>query len=248
MQPQRQAKNGSFPEPATGSHFGASRLSRLIPTQLLLLACLSVPGSGQATTTLDDAVIQEAMTSGCNRSHDLENYRGHLRRFDTVGPLWLAKPGKSRLRGFILPPYLRVYWYGRSHRCKDLELSQARELAGPEVWVVLFRIEDPPSPPGSKRTRHDQKVSRPSSVTYRNSDGRHEPLWERTRDSRAASWFYQHWIERESLVVAFEELSRDGQLYVDYTIEHEGSSYLTELEVFTLRLLPEDWWYASFRR
>ena len=216
---------------------------------LLFLGLTAAASRAQTAERLTDDIIEQAMLSGCNRSHDLERYRGQPRRFESVGPLWLTKAGKSRVRGFVLPPYLRVYFYGRSRRCKDLDIEQARELAGLEIWIALFRVEDPDSPPGSNRTTPDQKVFRPTSVTYRDSDGRrHEPLWERTRDSRMASWFFVQWIERESLVVAFDNLTRDGQLYVDYAIEHEGRSYLTDLEVFTLRLLPQDWWDAAFGR
>lgn len=117
----------------------------------LLLSSAALCGSVRAAgpTSMTELEIVSALEAGCSRSHRLEHYRGVGNRYDVIGPLWLTKPGEGRPRGVILPPFLRVYLYGRSRRCKKLgaeHVEKARALAGPEVWVVLWRHEGPPKP------------------------------------------------------------------------------------------------------
>ncbi len=195
---------------------------------------------------MTDAEIETALETGCRRNHPIEHYRGLGNRHDVLGPLWLEEPGEDRPRGVILPPFLRVYLAGRSRKCNNLDIDAARELAGPEIWVVLWRFEDPPSPPFRRHTTSDQKVLRPTEVRQRADGAWHKSLWTRSKDNWVSGWFGADWDDGEGLVAAFSDLSRIGALHVDYKVEEKGRSYLTESEIFSISTFREKWWAAAF--
>ena len=194
---------------------------------------------------LPDSTIEGAMRAGCARVDPMETYQPTGRRYDVTGPLFLAEGREPVPRGVILPPYLRVFLYGRDRGCKRATVDEARELAGPEVWVVLWRHEDPPNPPGQQRTNSTQRILRPTEVRWRSEGQWHEATETRTRDRWVHNWYGQEWIERESLVAEFPSLERIGSLHTDYKVEEDGSSYLTDSEIFSLTLFPEKWWFAA---
>ncbi len=218
----------------------------------VFLVLLSSGGLGAEGTVMTDAQIGATINAGCSRADPIEHYQGIGNRHQVLGPLWLEEPGEDRPRGVILPPYLRVYLYGRSHRCKKLyeswaeHVEKAREMAGPEVWVVLWRSEDPPSPPFQRHTTSDQKLLRPTEVRLRTDGTWHDPLWTRDRDRWARSWFSQDWDDGESLVATFSSLDHSGALHADYKVEEDGRSYLTESEIFSLTTFPGKWWKAAW--
>ncbi len=193
---------------------------------------------------LSDDEIRTLIDLGCGGRHPAENYRG-LADFDVFGPLWLAKPREERPRGVILTAPLRVYLLARGRRCGKITIDEAREFAGAEIWVVLWRFEDPPGEPGQSRVTSGQTVFTPTEVRYRADGAWHQPLWTRTKDSQVAAWYWQDWNEREGLIAAFPTLHRSGALHTDYRIEEKGQSYLTGSEIFTLSY-SDKWWQAAF--
>lgn len=193
---------------------------------------------------MGDAEIEAIITRACqpNPGYAIDHYKGDAgRRYDFVGPLWLSTAGKKGALGVILPPFLRLYHYGTSRNCRKVSVEEARPLAGPEIWVVLWRAEDPPSP-YRMRTTSDQRVLTPTEVKWRAGGKWHKPIWTRTRDSWISSWFGRDWNEKESLLAAFETLERDGALHVDYQVEEYARSYLTDSAVIPLTLFREKWW------
>ncbi|MBZ0112190.1 MAG: hypothetical protein K8J08_07010 [Thermoanaerobaculia bacterium] len=197
------------------------------------------------TGVLPDSTIAGAIRAGCGTTHPFETYQPTGRRYEVTGPLFLEEGRESVPRGVILPPYLRVFLYGRSRGCKRATVDEARELAGPEVWVVLWRHEDPPNPPGQQRTSLDQRILRPTEVRWRSEGRWHEATETRTRDRWIHNWYGQEWIERESLVAVFPTLKHNGALHADYKVEEDGRSYLTDSEIFSLTVLPKKWWLAA---
>ncbi|MDA8021157.1 MAG: hypothetical protein MPN21_27280 [Thermoanaerobaculia bacterium] len=191
----------------------------------------------QAWTDLD---IESAIQAGCDAGSRLHRQRGAYRSFDVPGPLWLAEPGDDRARGVVLPTFLRLFLYGSHYRCRDIDLDHARPLAGPETWVVLWRIEEPHR--GRSTPRSDQKVLRPTEVRLRSGGDWHHPVETRTRDRWANSWYFEDWDEKEGLVAVFERMPQDGSLFVDYNVEEDGRSYLTESSVFGLTMMPAKSW------
>lgn len=194
------------------------------------------------TRFLPDSTIERAIRAGCAMADPMETYQPPCRRYDVAGPLFLTEGREPVPRGVILPPYLRVFLYGRSRGCKRATVDEARELAGPEIWVVLWRHEDPPNPPGQQRTSLDQRILRPTEVRWRSEGQWHKATETRTRDSWIHNWYGSEWIERESLVAVFPKLERTGALHADYKVEEDGRSYLTDSEVFSLTMYPEKWW------
>lgn len=200
--------------------------------------------TADAEQPLADADVQAILDLACKRRHPAEYYRG-VHGFEVLGPLWLWEPDEERARGVILPPAMRVYLLGRGRRCGQVELADAREVAGPEIWVVVWRYEDPPGPPGRMHTTFDQKVLTPTEIRFHGGGRWHEPIWTRSRDSRVAGWYWEDWNEKESLVAAFSHLDRSGGLFAEYRVEEDGRSYLTESEVFSLSY-SDKWWSAAF--
>lgn len=194
---------------------------------------------------MSDETMEAAFTAGCNAGHPLNSNGGSGNRSQITIHLGLEKAREARARGVILPPFLRLFLYGRSMRCKDYDPVKARELAKPEVWVVIWRYEDPPHP-YSSGTTSKQKVLHPTQVRHFSKNSFHQPLHTRTRDRWAKDWFAEDWNEKESLLVAFASLDRTGALHVDYKVEENGRSYLRESTVFPLHFLPEIEWDAAF--
>ncbi len=214
------------------------------PVQVLVaLAAVSLPAvAGEPWT--DDAIVQ-AVHRGCDRAERFELYRGADGNFDFPGPLYLARTGARNAHGVLLTPYLRLYLMGRSRGCKAIDLEEARKLAAPEVWAVLWRFEDPPRP-YSSRTFHDQRVLYPTDVVWRVDGQRLDPLWTRASDRHLERWFPADWNQRESLVAAFTIPQGRGSVVVDYRIEEDGRSYLTETLHFSLGWIRPRWWEAAF--
>ena len=214
----------------------------------LFLSVAAATVQAEEPAAMTDAEIEAIITQSCkpNPGYAIDHYKGEAgRRYDFVGPLWLSASGKKGALGVILPPFLRLYHYGKSRACKKLSLDEARELAGPEVWVVLWRSEDPPSP-YRMHTTSDQRVLRPTEVRWRSGGKWHKPVWTRTRDAWVSAWFGRDWNEKESLLAAFAPLERDGAFHADYQVEEDGRSYLTDSAVFPLNLFREKWWLAAF--
>ncbi len=220
-------------------------VSRVLAVALLVSAgCAAARAEG--TAALTDAEIETAFAAGCSRAHRIEHYRGVGNRHQVIGPLWLEKPGEDPPRGVILPPFLRVFLEGRSRRCKKFDVEALRPLAEAEIWVVLWRHEDPPSPPFRSYTTSDQKVLRPTEVRHRADDTWHQPLWTRSEDRWILRWFAHDWNEKESLLASFAQLDETGALHVDYKVEENGRSYLRESAVFPLTSYSKTWWTAAF--
>ena len=236
---------------------------RKLVVAVLCLAAFVVPcglaETGPKAAGWDDAVgtdtvwtdteVQWAIELGCKRGRGLqgknvEHYRGIANKHDMIGPLWLEKAGDRRARGVILPTALRLYLYGRSQGCRRLDLADARTLAGPETWVVVWRAETPHRP-FTRATSSDQKVLRPTEIRLRHQDAWHEPASTRNRDRWIQTWYGEDWDEKESLVAAFPSLPHQGVLHVDYDLSEDGRSYLKDSAIFSLSLLPEEWWAAA---
>ena len=211
---------------------------------LLLIPCLVALAEEQPADTpkpeWTGPQLEEAIRAGCDAGHKLHHYRGFARSFDVPGPLWLAAADDERARGVVLPTFLRLFLYGRHRGCSDLDLDDARPLAGPETWVVLWRVEEPHR--GRSTPRSDQKILRPKEVRHRSKGAWHHPVRTRTSDRWMRSWFYDDWDDRESLLAIFAQLPHDGSLFVDYDIEERGRSYLTDSPIFGLTTMPAKWW------
>lgn len=227
------------------------RLSTLVIAFLLALTFTSPslgteePPSDPASTTeapaWTDAEIEAALSAACDSDNRIRNYRGTQQKFDVVGPLWLAERDDERARGVVLPTFLRLYHYAHDHRCQEMEVDEARELAGPETWVVLWRVETPFRGRQSM-TGHDQKILRPKEVRLRHENEWHNPVETRTRDSWMSRWFYDDWDPEESLVAVFDEVPYAGSLFVDWGLEEDGRNYLSESAIFSMHSVPKKWW------
>ena len=203
------------------------------------------PASASADQALSDADMQTILDLACRTKHPAERYNGLQRKFDVLGPLWLSRPNDQRARGVILPPAMRVYLRGRDRSCGKMTLDDVRDVAGPEVWVVLWRIEDPPCPSWQRCNDSGQKLLVPTEIRYHADNTWHNPMWIRTEDSMVAGWYWDDWNEEQSLIAAFPTLHRSGSLHAEYRVEERGRSYLTESEIFTLAY-SDKWWQAAF--
>jgi hypothetical protein len=189
----------------------------------------------------NDARIQEAIQAGCDRSHPLHRFRGQPARFHVVGPIWLSELKDERERGVVLPTYLRLFHYGAYRRCAGVDLEEARALAGPETWVVLWRVEVPFRGRG-RRTDSDQKVLRPTAVKLRYDGKWHQPLESRTEDRWMRYFFDADWNEEESLVAVFDRLPSSALLQVDYELEESGRAYLRPSSQLSVSDVTKKWW------
>ena len=217
--------------------------------ELLVCWLVAICSAARAAepSAMTDEQIRSVLARSClpNPGYGFEHYDGPPGRdFEFIGPLYLTTGGKKLAYGVILPPFLRLFHYGRTHACDEVSLDEARTLAGNETWVVLWRLEDPPRP-FAAGTTGDQKVLTPTEVRWRSGGAWHEPVWTRTRDSWMSSWFGRDWNERSSLLAAFATLEHDGALHADYRVTENGRSYLTEQAIFSLTLLREKWWQAA---
>ncbi len=202
----------------------------------------STPAEAEGTLAWTDEQIEAAVESGCDSSHKIRRYRGAgARTFDILGPLYLVDGGDVRPRGVVLPTYLRLFLYGYHRRCRGVSLEEARTLAGPETWVVLWRAEDPYRG-RSRMTSSDQRVLTPTEVRVRRDNQWHEPVETRQTDRWIRTWFGDDWNEEESLLAVFDELPYAGSLFVDYDVEEGGSSYLTDSSIFGLTSYQKKWW------
>ncbi|REK03891.1 MAG: hypothetical protein DWQ36_18670 [Acidobacteria bacterium] len=220
----------------------------------LIAALLSVSSAGRGAAQVpgeagddalheawSDARIEEAIQDGCDRGHRLHTYRGTPNRSEVIGPLGLAERDEERARGVVLPTYLRLFLYGHHRRCRSVDLDDARRLAGPETWVVLWRTEDPYRG-RSRMTSADQRVLRPTEVRLRHDGAWHHPIETRREDRWIKTWFGDDWNEEESLLAVFTEVPRRTGIHVEYEVEEGGSSYLTDSALFLLNGVPMKWW------
>ncbi len=193
----------------------------------------------QEPSTLTDEQIEVAFRAGCTRRHPIEHYRGFGSSHQEIGPLWLKKAGEKQSRGVILPPFLRIYLLGRSRGCRFFDPDEARELAAPETWVVLWRIWKSGS--GSRAAAH-----KPTQVRHHFDNAFHAALWSRRRDEKIRVWFPDRWKETRSLVAGFADLQPKGSLFVDYDIEEGGQSYLKDSQILSMTFFPKKWWARAF--
>ena len=204
----------------------------LIPGLMLLLSIAVTSAVDAETGSLDDKQIESAIQHGCHFEGSFEHYKGIGNHHDIIGPLWLTK-GNKGTRGVILTPYLRVYLYGRGQGCKYATLEEARELAGPEIWVALWNV------------RGSNKTMRPTSVRLRAKGKWHEADSKRTSSRWLRNWYPDNWADKKSLVAMLPHIDPTGALHVEYKITKDGQSYLTESDILVLTLIEKKWWEAA---
>ncbi len=213
---------------------------------LTLALFLALPAGGSSPERWSDEAITRVLERHCafEAGDPIRLHRGQFERFEIPGPLWLHEAGDDAVFGVILPTFLRLYLFAQARGCKKATLEDARELAGNEVWVALWRTEDPPNP-YQHLTTSDQVVQRPNRVRWRHARAWHKPLWTRERSTWLASWYSADWNNGESLLAAFTTLERDGALHIDYEVTHKGSTTYDNPS-FQLEMLDARWWDIAF--
>lgn len=219
---------------------------RVLMPMLVGLLLFALPAAGSSSERWSDDAITQVLERHCafESGDPIRLYRGPVDRFEIQGPLWLHEAGDDAVFGVILPTFLRLYLYAQARGCKKATLEDARELAGNEVWVALWRTEDPPRP-REHLTTSDQVVQIPNRVRWRHARAWHKPLWTRERSPWLASWYGADWNDGESLLAAFATLERDGALHIDYEVTHKGSTTY-DSPSFQLEMLDALWWQVAF--
>ncbi|MEM9556454.1 MAG: hypothetical protein AAGC60_19510 [Acidobacteriota bacterium] len=222
----------------------AANLYRFLVLSLGLT--LAMPAPGAAPERWSDQDIQRVLERHCGfeAGDPIRRYRGAIERFEIQGPLWLHKAGDSEVFGVILPTFLRLYLFAQSRGCDDATLEDARELAGNEVWVALWRTEDPPRP-HQHLTTSDQEVRRPTRVRWRYEGAWRKPAWTQKRNKWLATWYSADWNDGQSLLAAFPDLERDGALHIDYEVSEKGRTTYDNRS-HQLSLHDAKWWRVAF--
>lgn len=213
---------------------------------LALALALALPANGTSVQRWSDDEIARVLERHCAYEvrDPIRTYRGAVERFEIQGPLWLHEAGDDRVFGVILPTFLRLYLFAQSRGCDKATLEEARELAGDEVWVALWRTEDPPSP-YQLHTTSSQVVRRPTRVRWRYQRAWHKPTWTRQRSTWLTSWYGADWDNGQSLLAAFTHLERDGALHIDYEVTEKGRT-VYDNPSHQLSMLDAGWWKVAF--
>lgn len=213
---------------------------------LVLAMALTLPAAGESPQRWSDDRIQQVLERHCEfeAGDPIRQYRGAVDRFEIQGPLWLHEAGDDSVFGVILPTYLRLYLFAQSRGCKKATLEDARELAGDEVWVALWRTEDPPQP-YQLQTTSDQEVRRPTRVRWRYERKWHKPEWTLKRSTWLTTWYGADWNDGQSLLAGFPTLERDGSLHIDYEVTEKGRTTYDNPS-HQLKTLEAKWWQIAF--
>lgn len=213
---------------------------------LTLLLTIAVPAAADPPQRWSDDDIQKVLDRHCEfeAGDPIRKHRGIVDRFKVQGPLWLHEAGESSVFGVILPTFLRLYLFAQTRGCDDAPLEDARELAGHEVWVALWRTEDPPRP-RQHMTTSDQEVRVPTRVRWRYERAWHKPAWTKKRNRWLATWYSDDWNDGQSLLAAFPSLERDGALHIDYEVSKEGRTTYDNPS-HQLQMHDAKWWRVAF--
>lgn len=213
---------------------------------LSLALTLSLPAAGQTPERWSDDDIRQVLAQHCafEAGDPIRKYRGAVERFEIQGPLWLHEAGDDTVFGVILPTFLRLYLFAQSRGCEKATLEDARELADNEVWVALWRTEDPPQP-FQQHTTSDQVVRIPTRVRWRYERAWHKPAWTQQRNRWLSTWYGADWNDGHSLLAGFSHLEHDGALHIDYEVTEKGRT-VYDNPSHPLSMLDAKWWKVAF--